>query len=172
MSELARLTHIDPYRIESLLKETPQTQLPAPEPITVHWQRTPIRLALALLIQNPNLFTSSLPIIDSASTTDVEYNLLTMLIQHLSECPHANTALLLEYFRDSQWFDLISQFAIWDHQVPNQSHATELMEMLQSLTKKNRESVIQNLISKSKQQALSIDERKTLQDMLRERHLQ
>lgn len=172
ISELARLTHIDQYRIEPLLKEPQATSLQTAEPIKIQWQRTPVRLALALLIQNPNLFTQDLPSIESSSTTEIEYSLLITVMQHLSDHSHSNTATLLEYFRDSQWFELISQFAIWDHQVPSQAYASELAEMLQLLAKKSRESVIQTLISKSKQQTLSAQERQILQNMIRERHLQ
>lgn len=171
ISELARLTHIDQYRIEQLLKESHNPTDHAPEQIMIHWARTPVRLALALLIQNPNLFTPALPILKSSSTNEIEYQLLNTILHHLKECPQSNTATLLEHFRDSQWFELIGQFAIWDHQVPNQAQESELSEMLKLLVKKNQESVIQTLITKSKQQTLSTDERQMLQKMLRERHL-
>ena len=172
ISELARLTHIDQYRIEQLLKESPPTTAQIPEPMTLTWQRSPLRLAIALLIQQPSLYNSMLPTLDSNSASDNEYRLLITLLQHLSQHSHSNTASLLEAFRDTPWFDVISQFAIWNHQVPNQSLASELHEMLRLLARKNRDTMIQALILKSKQQTLDTEERKMLQDMLRERHLQ
>ena len=171
MSELARLTHIDQHRIEQLLEETvTSTQPEAPVPVAMQWSRTHLRLALALLIQNPSLYTPNLPNIDPREGNETEQALLTALLQHFSQHPHLNTATLIEHFRDSPWFELLSQFAAWDHQVPEQGQASELAEKLRFLAKESRETVIQNLIAKSKQKELSAQERQALQKMLRERH--
>ncbi len=169
MSELARLTHIDQHRIEQLLDAPPQVE--KPDHAAPHWQRTPLRIALALLIQNPSLFAQDLPKLEGSASTDPEQTLMTMLMQHLAQQPHLNTATLLEHFRDTPWFDALGQLAAWDHQVPDQGQASELTEMLRFLAKKTRESLIQTLIGKSKQQELSAQERQALQKMLRERHI-
>ena len=171
MSELARLTHIDQHRIEQLLEAPPPPQVEKPDHPAPHWQRTPLRIALALLIQNPRLFTQDLPKIDGSTSTDPDQILITVLMQHLAQQPQLNTATLVEHFRDTPWFEVLGQLAAWDHQVPDQAQASELTEMLRFLAKKTRESLIQSLIGKSKQQELSAQERQALQKMLRERHI-
>ncbi|NDH67888.1 MAG: DNA primase [Gammaproteobacteria bacterium] len=171
MSELARLTHIDQHRIEQLLEAPPPPQVEKPDHAAPHWQRTPLRIALALLIQNPRLFTQDLPNIDGSTSTDPDQILITVLMQHLAQQPQLNTATLVEHFRDTPWFEVLGQLAAWDHQVPDQAQASELTEMLRFLAKKTRESLIQSLIGKSKQQELSAQERQALQKMLRERHI-
>ena len=126
---------------------------------------------MALLIQNPRLFTQDLPNIDGSTSTDPDQILITVLMQHLAQQPQLNTATLVEHFRDTPWFEVLGQLAAWDHQVPDQAQASELTEMLRFLAKKTRESLIQTLIGKSKQQELSAQERQALQKMLRERHI-
>lgn len=171
MSELARLTHIDQHRIEQLLQEESPTQVQTPEHTTAHWQRSPLRIALALIIQNPHLHAVILPTLEHMPQTETEQVLLTIVIQHMKEHPNLNTGTLLEHFRDTQWFDLLTQFAAWEHQVPEPAQASELLEMLSFLAKKNNELLIRQLIEKSKQQELSASERQNLQTMLRERHI-
>jgi DNA primase len=169
LGELARLTHIDPHRISQLLMENSVEPVSPSQPF-LQWQRTPLRIALALLIQNPTLFTPALPHLDAAQSTEPDHILLTLLMQYFSEQTPPNTATLMEYFRNSEWFDTVTQLAAWDHQVPEQAQSTELSEMLKFLTKKNHESLIQQLIEKSKRETLSTHERQSLQTMLRERH--
>ncbi len=171
IDELARLTHIDQHRIEQLLQENSPAQTTEVETSTPVLQRTPLRNALALIIQNPHIITSNLPKIDWASETELEHQLLMTLIQHLSEHPNLNTATLIEHFRESPWFTLLGQFAAWDHQIPEQAQATELAAILHFLAKQNREALIRQLIEQSKQHNLSADERQTLQTLLRERHV-
>lgn len=171
VSELARLTHIDQLKIEQLLSDQNAPPPPQPEPTVTQWQRTPSRIALALLMQNPSLFTHDLPTLEASSTPEPEHSLLTMLMEHLRQQPHGTTATLLEHFRNSQWFAVMNQWAAWDHQVPDPAQASELTEMLRFLAKKTREATIQTLIGKSKQQELSMQERQALQKMLRERHI-
>lgn len=170
ISELARLTHIDHLKIEQLLTDPALPSAPPPEAVTMQWQRSPLRIALALLIQNPSLFTQNLPAIDASTSLEPEHGLLTMLMDHLRQHPHATTATLLEHYRDSEWFAVMNQWAAWEHQVPDSAQASELSEMLGFLAKKTREATIQTLIGKSKQQTLSIQERQALQTLLRERH--
>lgn len=170
IAELARLTRIDTDRIEHLLEE--KNLLPTEEhpPTVAPWQRTPLRIALALIIQNPQLYTN-LPKLDGLSSSEPEQTLFITILQHIAHHPHLTNAMLLEHFRDSEWFENIIQYTVWDHQVPEIAQATELADILRFLTKKHSESHIRQLIDKSKQQGLSAEERQQLQEMLRERHV-
>lgn len=170
MAELARITHIDQHRIEQLLLEdsTPVTE--SSTQIPVHWQRTPLRIALALIIQNPDLCTP-LPNSEHIPRSDADHRLLILIVDHLTSHPNLNTASLIEHFRESQWFEVLSQFAAWDHQVPESAQASELEDIFRFLNKKNSELMIRQLIEKSKQRELTGVERQQLQTMLRERHV-
>ncbi len=166
--DLARLTHIDQHRIEQLLVDTqPAQEFNNP---VIPWQRTPIRLGLALLIQNPSLYSEHLPRFDGHSSTEPEQMLLSLIMKHLERQSYTNTAMLVENFRNTEWFTLLNQLAAWEHQVPEQAQAIELSEVLKFLAKKSQELLIQTLIERSKHQQLNEQERITLQKMLLERH--
>lgn len=170
MGELARITHIDQHRIEQLLLEDSAPITETSSQIPVHWRRTPLRIALALIIQNPHLcanFTNN----EHIPHSDADHRLLILIMEHLTNHPNLNTASLIEHFRESQWFEVLSQFAAWDHQVPESAQASELADIFRFLNKKNSELMIRELIEKSKKQELTSVERQQLQTMLRERHV-
>lgn len=170
IAELARYTRIDSDRIEQLLQEKIPVPIQDVGPTVAQWQRTPLRIALALIIQNPQL-CANLSHLEPLLSTEAEQALFITILHHLAQHPHLNTAMLLEHFRESPWFESLIQYAAWDHQVPETAQATELTEILRFLTKKQSESQIRHLIDKSKQQGLSTEERQQLQEMLRERHV-
>jgi DNA primase len=172
LDELARLTHLDAHRVESTLDaKSPKQTAPQINHSPSHVKRTPIRLAMALLLQYPELYTSthaSLPhpdaLIEPSQAT------LKKLLQHLSAHPNANTATLIELFRNTPLFKAINQLAAWHHQVPATALDAEFIETVHFLTKKNQAREVETLIEKARHQSLSAPERKKLQAMLQSRH--
>ncbi|PJD92920.1 MAG: DNA primase [Legionella sp.] len=170
IGELARLTRIDSQKIDQLLHEN-ITLEPPPTPITsAAMQRTPLHIALALVIQNPTLYQPEITAIELPANAETEYALLDTLMRHLVEHPNLNTATLIEHFRDSSWFDAIQQLASWEHLVPEHAQSREFADIITFLNKKNQELIVRQLIEKSKHQQLSEEERHLLQQMLRDRH--
>ncbi len=171
IGELARLTRIDTQKIEQLLSENIALESPSTQrPTAAVMQRTPLHIALALLIQNPNLFRPEISSIELSTSSDEEYALLETLMKHLAVHPQLNTATLIEHFRESTWFDRITQLASWEHQVPEHAQSTEFADIITFIHKKNQALIVNQLIEKSKQQQLSEEERYRLQQLLRDRH--
>jgi DNA primase len=169
IDDLARLTHIESHRLNLLL--TDQTQIKPQEQLT-NIARTPARIAVALLLQNPEIYTKSVQHINPDLLDEKEHSILIKLLEQLASNPQANTATLIESWRDSGYFESMNKLAAWDHQVPEQELFKEFIDILFLLQKQNRELFIRQLMDKSRQVGLTETERIKLLNMIKEKHLQ
>lgn len=169
IDELARLTHIESHRLNLLL--TDKAPAPAAKEQTATIARTPMRIAVALLLQNPEIYAKCKEQIDPNLLDASEHEILLKLLQQLAANPQANTASLIETWRDHSYFDFINRLAAWNHQVPEAELVKEFIDIILFLQKQNQELIIRRLIEKSRQQGLTEDERISLQKMLQERHV-
>lgn len=168
MNELATLTRIEPHRITQLLEEKNTTATLITREKNI--DRTPIRIATALLLQHPALYTHCISLIDISALDIKNHAILIALIQKIAENPSVNTATLVEYWRNQPDFDLINTLATWSHQVPDNALSQEFIDTLLFLTKQNQEYQIEHLIEKSRLTGLSKAEQNALQTMLKQRH--
>ncbi|MFA6302816.1 MAG: DNA primase [Legionella sp.] len=168
IDDLARLTRIDNDRLNKLVDDKAQVQLKAQNTIT----RSPIRIAISLLLQNPEIYAASAASIDPNLLSEQEHDILIQLLCQLALNPQANTASLVESWRTSSYFDTINQLASWDHQVPEQELIKEFIDIVLFLQKQNRELIIRNYIDKSRTQGLTETEKINLQNLVKERHIQ
>ncbi|CEG58596.1 DNA primase [Legionella fallonii] len=169
IDDLARLTHIENHRLNLLITEN--SEIKSQEKLTTI-TRTPIRLAIALLLQSPEIYTQSAPHINPKLLDDKEHHILLQLLQQLADDPQATTATLIESWRNSDYFDSINKLAAWDHQVPEQELIKEFIDILLFLQKQNKELLIRQLIEKSRLVGLTETEALTLREMLKEKHTQ
>ncbi|MFJ1269858.1 DNA primase [Legionella lytica] len=169
IDELARLTHIESHRLNLLL--TDKAPAPAAKEQTATIARTPMRIAVALLLQNPEIYAKCKEQIDPNLLDASEHEILLKLLQQLAANPQANTASLIETWRDHSYFDFINRLAAWNHQVPEAELVKEFIDIILFLQKQNQELIIRRLIEKSRQQGLTEAERISLQKMLQERHV-
>lgn len=169
--ELSRRIHIESHRLMQLLNQNQSTEVlkHAPSAKTL-LQRTPERVAVALLLQNPELFQLSKTQINQQKLDSQEHEILLGIIQQLAENPNATTASLIETWREHPHFEFINKLAAWDHQVPDAELLSEFLDTLAFIKKKNQEAIIHQLIDKSRQSGLSENERIQLQKLLQERH--
>lgn len=167
IEDLARLTHIETHRLNQMIAKQSDA-FPQKQMMTI--ARTPIRIAVALLLQNPEIYSQSTQKINSNLLDAAEHEILLKLLHQLAKNPQANTAALIELWRGHPYFDFINQLATWDHQVPEQELVKEFIDIVLFLQKQNRESFIRQLIDKSRQQGLNETEKLQLQEMLKERH--
>jgi DNA primase len=128
--------------------------------------RTPLRLAIALLLQNPEIYAISVEQIDPTLFDDKEHYVLLKLLDKLASNPQANTAILLEAWREDSYFDSINKLAAWDHQVPEEELNREFIDIMLFLQRQNRERLIHQFIDKSRQYGLNESEKICLQNML------
>lgn len=173
IDDLARMTHIESHRLNQLISDQQVTQAPAVTQVKpkTALTRTPMRIAVALLLQNPEIYTKSIEQIDLNTLNTKEHEILLKLLQQLAANPKTNTASLIETWRDHHYFEFINKLAAWDHQVPEQELVKEFIDIIIFLQKQNQELIIRQLIDKSRQQGLTETERLHLQKMLQERHV-
>tara|TARA_R110002126_G_scaffold177321_1_gene326207 strand:- start:21491 stop:23284 length:1794 start_codon:yes stop_codon:yes gene_type:complete len=181
LDELARITHLEYHRVDSLLTsdQAPTDIASKPQP-TIHnnnnnnnnnKKRTPIRLATALLLQHPEIFAAAEEHIPPADQfTEANQRVLRRLLEQLHTRPESNTAHLLEPFRKTPIFEALNQLAAWEHHVPADNLAAEFIETVNFLVKQSELRDIEALIEKARRETLSEPERHALQSMLQNRH--
>lgn len=162
IDDLSRLTHIESHRITLLIANKEEAIPLEPKAIT----RTPLRLAIALLLQNPEIYAISLEHIDPSLFDDKEHYVLLKLLDKLASNPQANTAILIESWREDPYFESINKLAAWDHQVPEEELNREFIDIMLFLQRQNRERLIHQFIDKSRQYGLNESEKICLQNML------
>lgn len=167
IDDLSRMTHIDNHRLNHLLTDKNEFKIHEETIIA----RTPIRIAIALLLQNPEIYPKAAQHLDPALLNKTEHQVLIQLIQQINANEQATTASLLELWRESNYFSSINKLAAWDHQVPEAELMKEFIDIMLFLQKQNQESLIQQLMTKSRQQGLTEEEKISLQKMLKNRHL-
>lgn len=168
IGDLARLTHIETHRLSQLVT---QESNPSQQEQMMTIARTPIRVAVALLLQHPEIYARIQQHINLELLDTKEHEILLQLLQQLAMNSQATTATLIESWRDHPYFDSINRLAAWDHLVPEQELVKEFIDIMFFLQKQNRELTIRQLINKSRQQGLNEEEKIKLQDMLKERHV-
>lgn len=168
IEDLARLTHIETHRLNQLITE--EVKAPQQEQ-TMSIARTPMRIAVALLLQHPEIYTQIKQQINLELLDAQEHEILLSVLQQLATNPQATTATLIELWRNHAYFDSMNKLAAWDHLVPEQELVKEFIDIIFFLQKQNRELTIRQLINKSRQQGLDEAEKIKLQEMLKERHI-
>lgn len=167
IDELSRVTRIDDHRMNQLIDD-PVMEKPIDTNVSI--ARSPMRLATALLLQHPEIYSSCSEHINPAMLDKKKHNVLQALIEQVANSPTANTATLIETWRNTSLFEPLVKLAAWDHQVPEPVLAKEFIEIVLFLTKQHRESKIQELLEKARKQGLTDSDRLHLQEMLKQRH--
>lgn len=166
LDELARITHIESHRLDQLLRDKAPQLKTSHKPIT----RSPIRLAIALLVQHPEIFNECKHAIDPGLLDGKDQELLQKLLQQIANNPESNTATLIEQWRNTPYFESLVKLASWEHQVPEVALVKEFVDIILFLQKQNLENKINQYIAKSRNQGLTLSERLNLQEMLKQRH--
>ncbi|KTD23156.1 DNA primase [Legionella londiniensis] len=167
INELARITRLDIHRINHLLAEHKYEKNVEPG---IPIKRSPIRIAIALLLQHPEIYLLCKEQINPEILDDAKLNVLKTLMEQVAGNPEINTATLVESWRDTSYFESLNKLAAWDHQVPEEALAKEFIDIILFLTKQSRENKIQQLLEKARHEGLSEKDRLQLQQMLQQRH--
>lgn len=128
---LAKRTRIEGYRIEQMAMNNPLppsgTAIPAPKGI----QRTPLRVAIALLIQQPKLVSGGIDALDLEWFDDEKYRPLIEILHFIKQYPNCTTAHILEHWRASPLHATFHKLAAWNTLIPSESLKAELYDTLQ-----------------------------------------
>lgn len=168
VDELARITRIENHRVMQIIAD--QTVVTNPASITKPISRSPIRLAIALLLQHPELYLACKSQINIDALDGPGHEVLHKLLRQLDNNPEANTASIIEFWRDTELFDSLGKLAGWELHMPEEALAKEFIDIINFLQKQNLENKINEYIAKSRKQGLTISERLLLQELLQKRH--
>ncbi|HGO5814615.1 TPA: DNA primase [Mannheimia haemolytica] len=153
-----KLGILDPTQIEALLP----TKKVADKPLhqAVKMKRTPMRLLIALLIQNPYLVKFVPDVTALATLKDPGFALLTDIVATCQQNAGISMGGLLEHYRDDPQYKIVEALANWDHlELPENIERT-FIDTLDFLYAKLVELRKEELIAKDRTVGLTDDEKK------------
>jgi DNA primase len=128
---------------------------------------TPIRSAITLLLQNPQLIglIENFEVIKTIQQRGIP--LLCELIQVLQHIPTMTTGALLEHWRDSSHYAALVKLATVEHLIPAEGLEAEFNGIIKQIQQLAIDQQVDKLMEKGKSEELSDVERKLLQTLLR-----
>ncbi len=131
-------------------------------------KRTPMRDVIALLLQNPS-YAEMVPDLSTAHGLDIPgLKLLTEVLEKCQQHPHIKTGQLLEHWRNTKTESLLSRLASWDIPLVEDNQKELFFDSLDKIIAQCVEKQIEQLLAKSRSIGLSGDEKRELQDLMRD----
>lgn len=152
-----KLGLLDPTQIEALLPNNVATPTAAPQ--TLQIKRTPMRLLIALLLQNPSLVRFVPDIKPLESLNEPGFDLLIELVDVCHQKTGIKMGALLEHWREKPNYRTLEILANWDHLVAPENVEKEFIETLDFLYGKLVERRKEELIAKDRTEGLTDDEK-------------
>ncbi|CAM2980376.1 DNA primase [Vibrio ordalii] len=131
-------------------------------------KRTPMREVIALLIQNPS-YAEMVPDISSVQSLPIPG--LSLLIEVLENCqayPNITTGQLLEHWRGNKNEPLLSRLASWEIPLVEDNQEELFLDSLDKILAQCIEKQIENLQAKERSVGLSAEQRRELQDLMKD----
>ncbi len=169
LGQLARLSQIDPAKLGVLLKTPESTANPSRPVRRPPGPREPasaVRLALALLVQNPGLAACAPQARSLGELDQPGMPLFRLVLGQLQEAPAANTAALLERFRGTEHEATLAKLAVWEHPVLAQDVAAEFNGALERLRESQVRLRAEKLLQKQHSSGLTDAEKAQLAELL------
>jgi DNA primase len=157
LNQLSTIIHLDKSELNQFISNAILSKT------SVKIERTPLRLAVAMLLQKPSLIKK---IVLKKFGYDEPLQEIINLLQQNSELM---TGHLLEYFRDRSESAFLYKLSAWDHGVPEEGMISEFQDILNHLQKLDKDKEIEKLLQKANSGLLSEEERIQLQEMLGKR---
>ena len=160
-----KLGILDPTQLESLIPNQQKTEnTPTAQPI--QFKRTPMRVLIALLLQNPEL-VKFVPDLESfRSLNEPGYDLFTEMTALCREKVGISSGQLLEHWRDTPQQNTLEKLATWNHLVEEDKIEDTFRETLRYLYLQIIDKRINWLIAKDRSEGLNLDEKKELSTLL------
>lgn len=156
-----KLGILDPTQLEAMLPSKAQT-VQKPVTQTLQIKRTPMRLLIALLLQNPEL-VKFVPEISALRTLEEPgFELLLELVDVCQQKVGISMGALLEHWRDKPNYRTLELLANWDHLVTSENIESTFIETLDFLYAKLVEKRIEVLIAKDRTAGLNAEEKQEL----------
>lgn len=161
LEELGKRARVDLQALKLEVKNPSDSQpvhlTPSnPEPLKKKLS-VPCRLALCLLIQQPDLAHL---IVDPMPKSSVPgYALLLQLIEIIQKNPNITTGALREYWREQKEENIITKLATWNHMIPENGFKSEFLGAIRQLTIQSLDEEINRLLTKAAQNELLEEEK-------------
>jgi DNA primase len=120
---------------------------------------TPMRRAIALLLQHPALATAMPQAPELAQANLPGIDILLALQQKLLEQPNLTTAQLLEHWRGAAEYNILSKLALWEHQVAEEQLTADFLDTFRALEDQYLQQRLEALQRKDQLTRLSLAER-------------
>ena len=154
LEQLGRLIGRTREQLNSRLK-TPKQQ----HAVERKFKITPMRQAIGILIQHPELANSVPHLPELAQMNIAGIGLLLRLQERALQKDNANTAVLLESFRDSEDYEPLVKLATWQHQISDERLETVFQNTFKFIEDQCLNYRLETLLIKDKTQGLNSDER-------------
>ncbi len=159
----SKLGIIDPKQIEALLAQPQQKSAVQKMPEV---KRTPMRLLIALLLQNPELAQLEYDVSDIASLNEPGLALFDKLTRVCRDNVGITLGQILEYFRDTEDYKPLEILSTWDHLIEEEQISTTYIETYEFLLAQIIERRIEQLIAKDRTESLDSEEKQELFKLL------
>ncbi|MCT8629224.1 DNA primase [Glaesserella parasuis] len=161
-----KLGILDPIQLESMLSQKSVETAPKRHNMP-HIERTPMRLLIALLLQNPHLI-QNVPE-DVTFLQSLQEKGFDLFLELVNIC-HANLGIsmggLLEYLRESPNYRHLELLANWDHLVSSENVENTFFDTLDFFYKKLLDRQIDILMAKDRTTGLNQQEKQELMMLL------
>lgn len=155
-----KLGILDSAQLEAMLPNRQQKESAKPQANQI--KRTPMRLLIALLLQNPVLAKHVPDLTPLSELNEPGFALFFELAQVCQANVGISMGALLEHWRDSEQFRTLELLASWDHMVAPENLEKEFIETLAFLYDKLVEKRVEILIAKERTSGLSTEEKQEL----------
>ncbi|MBB72009.1 MAG: DNA primase [Legionellales bacterium] len=170
--ELSKFTRLDSAKLQQF--EIPRKASPSRPQRASHDQRrrktnvrpTPMRVAIALLLQHPQLAEKTHNITKLAPLSLPGMDIFVELVDLAQTNPHLTTAALLEHWRDREHGDYLFKLAAWEHMLPDAGVEGEYLDTLKHLEKMGQHHEIERLLAKANEGSLGDSEKALLQSLI------
>lgn len=164
LDKLSGITRLSPQILQNLSENKQPNPEPSEKPTVITKTRlSPSQLAIALLLQNPEL-ANKMDNTDFLAQINEPYcKIFHQLIDRIQDHDAINAGNLLESWRGSDWAPVLAELAAWDTLIPKKGMIDEFNGILSKLRGQNIESEIRTLLNKANMEPLTEEEKKQLQ---------
>lgn len=160
-----KLGILDPTQLESLLPNPAKAHNETTVP-TMQFKRTPMRILIALLLQNPEL-VKFIPDLEPLKNLDEPgYDLLAELTALCREKIGISAGQLLEHWRDTPQQGTLEKLLAWNHLIEDDKIEDTFRETLRYFYLQLVDKRIQWLIAKDRAEGLDLNEKQELSHLL------
>lgn len=163
-----KLGLMDQSQLDNLLPNTEEKHESAVQK-TPEFKRTPMRLLIALLMQNPALAQLDYDLSPLSSLQEPGFDLLEKLTALCRENVGITLGQILEYWRGTEYSKPLEILATWDHLIEDANVESTFLETLGFLFIQLTEKRIEALIAKDRTVGLAEGEKKELMLLLSNR---